>query len=271
LSDTLLWFGDSYTVGSELGHFYGDFEKDKYNDKIFYMDSIQIHKHRPDMAFPILVSKELELDYIVLGHSGASIQKLQFTLIDFLKQKFNSDKKYIAIFALPTQYSRCFYIDEKGLVISEPDDDILKHQIRFGKYEITMYINSIYTMCKTYNIEPYFLALWSKLDILENYNIVPDENWILPRSTTLVEKSWEFSDPPESWRNLFKIKPLERLKDNKFFKKYILHLLNVIILSQSNEVFKKYIFPCGNHPNKDGHKKLADTLIEILKEKLISD
>jgi hypothetical protein len=262
----ILWFGDSYTVGSELAYFYGQFDLEKHANKIFDLNTVRVERQRPDLAFPTIVSEQLGIDYLILGHGGASIQKSQFILINFIKQKFDKDKKYVAIFALPTQYSRCFYLDSDGKAFSETNDDILAHQLKFGKYEITMTINSIYSICKMNNIEPYFVALWSKIELMDQHSIVPEENWLLPRSKTLVEVSWNFSDPPESWRELFKIKPLERLNDNKALQ-YVSHLLNVTILSKSNETFKKYVFPCANHPNKEGHIKLSETLLELLKEK----
>jgi hypothetical protein len=270
IDDVLLWFGDSYVIGSELSHHYGEMTDEKIKEKIFYFDKrIRYDRHRPDLAFPVLASDNLGLDYYIVGCGGGSISRIATDLLEFVKNIKQHNKKYKAIFALPTQYSRCFYVDNEHKGFSETDNDILKHQLRFGRFETTLLINLIYTTCLIYDIEPYFISVWSKIELTEYLNIVPEDRWLLPKNITLVEKSWDFPDPPDSWRNFYKVKFLERYKDNILYK-IIAHPLNYFLLKRNNETFNRYVWPCGNHPNIYGHRMLADTLIGMLREKLIS-
>lgn len=238
---TLLWFGDSYTVGNELGYHYGSFDTHEYDDKILSLKGLDRKRGRPDLAFPMLVSKSLKLDYLLLGSGGNAITGMYLDLIGFLKTAIDNTKSYTAIFAFPTQYKRCSYIDYKGNWVNKPDKGILKHQVKYSEFETTLTINAIYSLCVANNITPYFIATWSKLDLIDDINVVPEQTWILPCDTTLVEKSWNFTDPPSTWRTLF--------KSNK-------------------QIYNKFIKPCGNHPNADGQQLLAETLSELLRTKL---
>jgi hypothetical protein len=233
----ILWFGDSYTVGSEL-----TFEHSESVDaqsKLFFKDRICVERNRPDFAFTTLTSNKLNEDFLILGSSYKSIQGMEIDLVDYIKQGVAPNAT--AIFCFPTQYKRCDYIDyKKNLIRGKGDKHILRHQARFSEFETTFTINSIYSMCITHNIKPYFISLWSSLDLMPEYSIVPDDVWLLPYNRTLVEEAWDFTDPPETWRTLFK---------------------------SNNYIYNTYIKPCGNHPNTLGHEKLSSTLYNLLTKK----
>ena len=240
----LLWFGDSYTVGNELGYHYGSFDTTEYDDKILSLKWLDRERGRPDLAFPMLVSKKLELDFLLLGAGGRSQNVMYIDLIDFIKQHKNNNKKYVAMFCLPTQYHRCFYIEDDGTRLSAPDHHILMHQARFSKFETTMLLNSMYTMCITHGITPMFMSTWAKIDTFSHLSVIPEECWLVGPTTTLVEEAWNFNDPPETWRTLVKT---------------------------NLAIYNEFIKPCGNHPNKSGHEKLAEMVYDKIKVSTILD
>lgn len=241
MNKTLIWFGDSYTVGSELGYHYGKFTDHQLDDKILSIGWLDRERNRPDLAFPYLTTKKLGLNFLLYGNNAESISGMNLRLIDFIKNHKRDSHSYAAIFALPTRFSRCDYIDDNGNWVHGPDKRILRHQLRFGRNEATLTVNSLYTTCVANEIIPYFLCTWSKLDIDPNFKLVPEDAWLIEPDTTLVEKAWGFTDPPETWRTFFK---------------------------SNQSVYKQYIKPCGNHPNILGQQMLSNSLYEILKNKL---
>ena len=240
MSATLVWFGDSYTVGQELGTHHGGFTTDEYDDRIPSLPIIDRQRGRPDLGFPILTSKQLKLDFLLYGAGGRAITGMYCDLLEFTKTKKNG-VDYVAVFAFPGPVSRCHYIDNDNNYVNFPDTNILRHQLRFHKFETTLNINNIYTTCLAHDITPYFVSTWSRLELLDHYNIVPGANWLLPHDSALTELAWGFSDPPQDW---------------------------LTILKPNNRVFDTYISPCLNHPNILGQQVLADSMTKLLKDKL---
>ena len=239
----LIWFGDSYTVGSELSTICGDYTSTDIDDKIYYLSYLDKSKYRPDLAFPVKCSQELDVDFLVLGAGGNPISKMYVELITYIK-KSKSLQDNIAIFCLPTQYGRCYYVDNDKKLVRRPDDSILLHQDRFSIFETTMMLNGMYTACIANNIKPYFVPVWRRLEVDDSLSIIPDVNWLVDRNSTLVEMAWGFKNPPENWMGL--------VKGN--FK-----------------VWHNYIKPLRNHPNIEGQNLLSSTMVNLLTRSLGSN
>lgn len=240
MNTTLLWFGDSYTVGQELGTLHGGFTTSEYDHSIPSLPIIDRQRGRPDLAFPVLASKQLQLDFLLYGAGGRAITGMYCDLLEFTKDR-KHDVDYVAVFAFPAQVRRCHYIDNDGKHVNHADSDVMRHQLRFHRFEATLNINSIHNTCVANGITPYYVSTWRPLELMDDLSVVPDENWLLPHDHTLVEHAWDFRDHTGDW--------LEVSDDNKW-------------------VFEKYINPCLNHPNVLGQQLLASAMTRLLKGKL---
>lgn len=238
---TLVWFGDSWSVGDELGYHYGPFDTHDYDDKILSLHWLERYRSRPDLAFPFLVSQKLGIDFLIYAANARSISRIYYDLIDFIKKHKRENQTYIAVFSLPTQYSRCFYVDNDGKHTKIRDDEILFHQSRFGKYDTTVLINSIYTTCRSTDIEPFFIATWDRIELVDEMTLTPDVNWLFGPGKTLIESAIDCSIYKET-------------KDDPSYK--------------NQELYEKYFLPCKDHPNIHGHEILADTVYESLSKKV---
>jgi hypothetical protein len=205
------------------------------------MHWLERHRSRPDLAFPFLVSKKLGKDFLIYAANSRSISRIYYDLIDFVKRHKQINRSYAAVFSLPTQYNRCFYVDNDGNHTKIRDDKILSHQARYGKYDTTVLINSIYTTCRSVGIEPFFIATWDKIELIDEMALVPDGNWLFGPRKTLVESSYNYT--------LYK-----ETKDDPSYR--------------NRELYEKYFLPCKNHPNVHGHEILAVTVYESISKKV---
>ena len=195
------WFGDSWTVGDGLAKNYG-----LYSDQLG--DSLQSAHYRrtqpaggmrnfescrPDMAFPALICKKLNVPFTIHGNRGDAISQIACRLKWWLDDHDASGSK--AVFALPTPGpGRHFYIDNDYKTVYGHGRNItplcLEWQRTAGYFQTTININWIYTTCLAYNIKPYFFCTWSIIKFIPDIDMVPDNCWIIPHSTTLSLKSF---------------------------------------------------------------------------------
>ncbi|NBP02431.1 MAG: hypothetical protein EBU90_20400, partial [Proteobacteria bacterium] len=142
-------------------------------------------------------------------------------------------------------------------------DQIFDHQAKYGVFETTLILNSIYTTCLAYNITPLFVATWIKIEIMPELSLIPEANWLLPPTTTLLEVSWNFETPQSAWKVIIN-------KRSELFQKYIKPCFNhwKFNFRSSDEIYDKYVKPCKNHPNLVGHQLIADKLYELLLERV---
>lgn len=240
---SFLWFGDSWSLGVELGTTQGQYSG-QLGDRLLginleteqglkhYLTDV-VKRSRPDLAFPALVTKELKLDSYYFTYSGATISRFFHFLLKWLNRPNRGGD--IALFALPTPWSRYYYIDnlgqEKAHYNHRKDDNlnrvIHQDQLERGKYDITIMLNLLYSTCVINNIRPYFISCWKPVEVIEDIFIVPKENILLPLTTTMTDISWEQTR------------------------------LNPTNLN---------IYPNTNHPNLEGQQKLAKTLIPYINE-----
>lgn len=236
----VFWFGDSWAAGSELAYTTSKY-RGQLRDRLTSVDPFSVlyknfsERNRPDLAFPALITEELNLDsyYYVVG--GASIEQFYFFLFDCIKQFKVKDS--IAIFALPTQWKRFQYIsNDNQFCRHNKKDDIVKHelihkvQLERGYYDTTILLNLLYHVCIANRITPYFFSCWQEVKIIESLNIIPKGNFLFPLSTTLVNLGWE---------------------------------------SSTVKMHNPDIYPNKGHPNIEGQKKLAKTLLPYVKNALL--
>jgi hypothetical protein len=233
-----LWFGDSYTVGSELVYHYGEYTLNDPRHRF-----VRPLRDRPDKAFPHLVSSTRGNDYINFGHGGSSIEWQLQQLLLFIKNEYKSENEYTAFFCLPFQTRRFMlknqgtghvWISKRGFWTDSKDLETIEHTT-------TLALNQIFLLCKQYNIKMYFMPIYCYIDVTDSVNIVPDDVWLIDRNSTLVEEAWGLLEPVKTWRDVKQ--------------------------RQNNSIFIENVSPCDNHPNLVGHQRIADLIVTRLTEK----
>lgn len=237
----VFWFGDSWCTGSELVYSTSDYEGQLGDrllsinqEKNWYRDYF-VKRYRPDLAFPAIISQDLNLDSYYYVRGAASVYTLYSFLLDAIK-KFDVSNS-VAIFSLPTTRSRFDYINNNGVHVWKNKEGLSKHitdlmymvQIERGHYDITLLLNLIYHTCVVRGITPYFFSCWSKILTVESFIDIPKEAFYFPLTTTLVDLGWKCG-----------------------------HI----------ETWNPHISPNAGHPNLEGQKKLADTLKPYVKKSL---
>ena len=241
----VFWFGDSWSTGSELAFLTSEYGG-QLGDRLLTADPTSenyrehfIKKYRPDLAFPALISQDLNLDAYYYVRGGTSINRIYNSFLLDCVKKFDVANS-VAIFALPTPWNRFEYYNNEGERVSnwtnkrsnnhELNTFMHKVQLERGLYDTTIFINLIYNTCLVHGIKPYFFSCWRKIMTLENLNVVPKENFYFPLDTTLVDLSWE----------------------------------SPFISVQNPCIYPNRI----RHPNLEGQKKLAETLKTYVKKSL---
>ena len=106
-----------------------------------------------------------------------------------------------------------------------------------GSGKTTLLLNHLYLLCKEYNITPWFISQLSIIKLNYFLNLIPEDRWLVPKNLCLVNKAFNIDKPISSWRDPG--------------------------LTQSEE-YQKFIAPCENHPNIEGHQTIAELLLERL-------
>jgi hypothetical protein len=237
-----LWFGDSYMVGAELSYSHGPYTLNADNHLF-----VRPERDRPDLAYPHLVSTQRNVPYINLGKGGSSIEFQVMKLTQFCKNTHNfNTTNYTAFFSLPPQ-DRGFKITNQGKEIHEKSTDRkwwhMNKELDVTVYNATKLINYLYLLCKEYNITPWFFSQVSLVELNNEIDIVPEENWLVSKNTCLINESFGLTECISSWED----------RDN-----------------QNNPSFFVYIRPCENHPNILGHRVIAETILKKLPNKNVS-
>ena len=237
----VFWFGDSWCAGSELVYATSEY-KEQLGDRLlsvtpekdWYRDYF-VKRYRPDLAFPAIITQDLNLDSYYYVKGGSSIYRLYSYLLDAIRRFVTSNS--IAIFSLPTSATRFEYISNDGEHVwknkpglsSDIDKLMRMVQVERGHYDITLLLNLIYNTCVVRGITPYFFACWSNVPTIASFNDVPEENFYFPLTKTLVDLSWR---------------------------------------SSRIETWNPHISPNDGHPNLEGQKLLAETLKPYVKKSL---
>ena len=231
-----LWFGDSYTVGSELAYHYGEYRLNNPAHRF-----VNTERERPDLAFTHIVSSVRNKEYINLGSSGSAIGSQLYKLIKFCKTEYDGSKSYTAFFSLPIS-DRFFKINNNGEHIIGNGSDCSNYTIMdidYVKYNTTITLNTIYLICKEFNIKPWFFSQLLPIEVFDELDLIPPENWLIPKDSWLLKEAWGLNEPVLKWR-------------------WLRTVMNPPVQ------FVEYVKPCGNHPNIQGHEKIADLIIQLL-------
>ena len=236
----VFWFGDSWAAGSELPYTTSNYRgqlKDRFlthksEDCLLPDFKKSAKRYRPDLAFPALITEQLNLDSYYYVQGGASANTFYSWLIDSIKDFEVKDS--IAIFSLPTTWKRYEYINNDNVLcknsLTENSELIYRVQLERGYYDTTILLNLLYHVCIANRITPYFFCCWQKVKTIESLNLIPKENFFFPLTTTLVDLSWESS-----------------------------------VVGKVNPD----IYPNEGHPNVEGQQKLARTLLPYVKNALL--
>jgi hypothetical protein len=229
-----LWFGDSWVVGSELAKLHGKYEGDQrtYNNSTYGdTNAVDFTKCRPDLAFPNLVSKS----HINLGANGTGIEYCLWRLHNYLLRGGKADRAFFGL----SHIGRKTSVRNDGKIVKSEarrwwsDNDDLENT----HYHTANLTNTLHLMCEAYNIKAYFFPLWcpAKMGRWSMFSKIPSDRWLVDPNSTLAEQAFDFNVPVRDW------------KKNK-----------------NAEPYQLYIAPCRNHPNKQGHEKIAEYIKSVL-------
>ena len=232
INKTYHWFGDSWVKGAELEL------------------SVPAHEVK-NCVFPKLVSDYFGANcknYGIVGSSTDIIPLNFFKIVNTI----NTDD--IVFFCL-TGRNRISILDNNGdpYFIKASDTDKKsnlwykffdsKHQAIYN-YDKT--INLLYLWCKELKIKCYFANIFHKEET-EIFNLIPDDRWILPKNHFLAQDIVYIND-----------EVLNEVVSND--------MPNITLADWDlqKQMIKKYFSPGKSHPNVDGHKKIAELIIEKL-------
>ena len=235
----LVWFGASWPQGWEL-------------DKI--VDDSKVN----ECVYPALVGKHFEIECINLSETGGSNEYMLYSLT---KNKHLISKNDLVIFDVASKY-RFLWIEEDGtpvitrLMLNRSKPTIYgKIKELYEKFFVNeeyvnwktaTTLNSLYLMTLHLGGTPLFINNYSKT----NFNcIIPEENWLLPQNKCIAEFILGYI----SDKDLIVVEDMPELTVDEW--------------KHAKTFVDKYISPLQNHPNLSGHRKIADGIIEELKNK----
>lgn len=244
-----IWFGDSWTIGSELPSNLSSSEIRTFTKTGFpnFRDNTQ----NPIDSYPALVSKHRGATYQNFGIAGGSYEFAYFEMCNwFANNKFN-DKNEYTFFLQTTASTRGFGIDynykrhhfqgikqySRGKLL---DFQKSKNLPEFADFDANMILNSIYCLCKANYIKLKIIPLWTGMNLVPEVNIVPDSKWISPAHTNMLQHI--FGD------NVFPDGGIDTTL-----------IPNEEIISTIGQY--DYIAPNECHPNKEAHKRIAEYIL----------
>jgi len=193
-------------------------------------------------SYPAMVSDRLNLPYKNFSKSGSSQPHL-------IQQLLESDIKPgdHAVFSL-TAGSRRFYYDDDGkphnIFVDKNIEAINDYQ---DCWQSGWVCYTLYQYCQQNSIYCWFLNMfnvsWSEQVHHPLWNLIPDQNWILPKTQCVLQ----VFDPDHFAK-------FQEYKNSDFYD----------WLHTNNTQVKQFIRPCNEHPNLLGRRKIT----EIVSNKL---
>lgn len=179
------------------------------------------------------------------------------TQLEMMHQLLHSPigKNDIAIFSLTSPSRRFFYgpdprNQESPKIFYDGSLQTINDYNDVWMAGLAVY--TLYTWCLQHSIKAYFFNLFTTSYNTEFHHLIwdsiPDDIWILPKDTCATR---EWYDP--TW-----YKQWDTLRNNNYSA----------WLGTNNKQVQKYIRPCQNHPNPEGHKMIAQMVGEYLRSKL---
>lgn len=256
-----LWFGDSWPAGTELITTHGKTTETSQDGKYFWPKH-QLQVGRPDLAFPHWVSTARNCSYINFAGSGRSLDYALYKLSKFVKYGYEDATKYTA-FLCTTAQSRKFGIDITGRhhhrqmlrFSSTVHNKATDEDFAFSLYNSTICLNNFYLICYKYNIDLKIIPVWDKFESHSEVDLVPDSAWLsaTPMTKLAFGEDFEFNH-------------CEKPGDDIYDANGIGHALGLRSVAYHLKNHQ-YVKPLVVHPNIDGHKKLAETILSLLTEK----
>lgn len=191
----------------------------------------------PEFAFPSYFSGSLNLgisgnsnDYLVsqLEENLQNIETAVFCLTDPARRYWKDNNgSWIngnnASSKLPDYVKKCI-----TSLSNDTNDDLISSQVCL----------LLYLICKINNIQPYFINMFgSQLGESKLWELIPESAWLLPKNKCIVQKCFDVSNY---------LVEFPTIGDYTFW------------LQTNNSDVQKFIRPCDAHPNKLGHKVIAE-------------
>ena len=231
-----LWFGDSWTIGSELGK-----RTDTFDKNIF--PYVVLGRDNPLKAYPYYVSTYRNQSYINFACGASSIDYALHQLISFCTTSYNPNEQYTA-FLCTTAQNRGFGISTSLNKDFHYHSTNTKTQYDIFIYDSIISINCFFSVCAIHNITCYIIPIFCDLILPSNLqHLVLFKDSILTNSS-LVEETFKTRFIEDSYTTI----------ENE---KHTIELC-----SQYD-----WITPNRMHPNIIGHRKLAYKLIELLENR----
>lgn len=231
-----LWFGDSWPIGSELGKAGDIFDKTVF-------PNVKVGRDNPLQAFPHFVSTSRNSPYINFSRGASSIDYALHQLIKFCNNSYDPTVNYTA-FLCATAQNRGFAISatlNKEMMYCNTAN---KTQHDLFIYDSIIALNSFHAICHLYNIECFIIPVFCDLlipDCLSDLVLFSDS---VLTSTSLVMETFGVD---------FVESTMHHVPNDDHTPALCAHL--------------DWISPCLIHPNLMGHKKLADKLVELVKNR----
>jgi hypothetical protein len=243
-----IWFGDSWTIGSELANDFSPLEhaelKHYFKQNKHSFPNVDLAQN-PLQSYPAFVSQHRDAGYINYASAGGSYQFAYFQMCRWWSSKqYNNNIEYT--FWLQTMpATRSFGINNDfewhHFLGIDNTFEQTKTNPEFSIYEAQTMINSMYTFCKMLNIEFKIVPLWIGHNVLSEINIVPDHVWISPPHKNMLSDIFG--------NNIFADGGIDT-KD--------------LTIEQIQSIIKQYDFIQPNlcHPNKQAHMDIAEYIIK---------
>jgi len=254
-----IWFGDSWTIGSELPSNLTSSEIRTLSKTGF--PNLRDNTQNPHVSYPALVSEYRGAKYQNFAIAGGSYEFAYFQMCNwFANNKFN-DKNEYTFFLQTTASTRGFGIDynykrhhfqgirqfSRGKLL---DFQKSKNLPEFANYDANIMLNSIYTLCKANYIKLKLIPLWIGFTVVPEVNIVPQRNWM--------------ADPTKNM--------LQDIFSKNVFPDGGIDTTNMSTADIINEIQGyDYIAPNDSHPNKEAQNTIAEHIITTLGSKRLTN
>ena len=250
-----IWFGDSWAIGSELPSRLNSAEIRTLSKTGF--PNLRDNTQNPQESYPALVSEQLGTTYQNYAISGGSYEFAYFQMCNWLANgNLNDDNEY-TFWLQTTAATRNFGIDDnfkrhhfqgikefsRGKLLNFQQAKSLPE---FADFDANMTLNAIWTLCKSNYIKLKIVPLWIGMNLVPEVNIVPQGKWIADPNTNMLQNIFGKNVFPDGGIDTSDI-------DNEHIIKQIQQY--------------DYISPNDSHPNKQGHKRIADYIISILNKR----
>jgi hypothetical protein len=221
---TIYFYGDSWPNGHELD----------------YTNLFPTLQH----PYPVLVGEMLGVESVNCAVSGTTQLEM---LPHMLESKIQPGD--IAVFSLTSPSRRFFYephYDDPTKPLIEWDFTLTTVNDFNDVWMAGLSVYVLYMWCKDHQVTPYFFNSFTtsyNTEFHHNiWNEIPDDVWLLPKDTCVAR---ELFDP--AW-----YKQWDTLRNGDYAD----------WLDTNNEQVQRYIRPCKDHPNPEGHRIIAEMIVK---------